>query len=100
VDRLAEQVVELGGGHAPLELGPADDGAEEPVGVEERLLPEAQVVDADDASQSHLEVAGVRVHLANGVTDDPVGVVVQVRAGGGERADDAALDERDEAALV
>ena len=34
------------------------------------------------------------------VADDAVGVVVEVGAGRGERGDDAALDERDEAALV
>ena len=46
----------------------------------------AEVVDPDHAGEPELEVAGVRVHLADGVPDDAVRVVVQVRPGGGQRA--------------
>ena len=64
-DVLAEQVVQLRRRHLLLELGLAEDGREEPVGLEERLLPEAEVVDADDAREAVLEVARVRVDLAD-----------------------------------
>ena len=99
-DVLAEPVVELGRRHALLELGSLHDGREELVGLEQRLLPEAEVVDANDAGDAILDVAGVRVDLAHAVADDAVGVVVEVRARGRDAVDDAALDERDDAALV
>ena len=99
-DVAAEQGVELRRGHLALEVRPLHQRGEEPVGVEQRLLPEAEVVDADHAREPKLEVAGVRVHLADGVADDAVGVVVEVRARRREAAQDAALDERDDAALV
>ena len=73
---------------------------EELVGLEERLFPEAEVVDADDAREAVLQVAGVGVDLADAVADDAVGVVVEVRAGRRDAVDEAALDERDEARLV
>ncbi len=59
-----------------------------------------EIVDADHAREPEREVAGVGVHLADGVADDAVGVVVEVRARGRETRDDAALDQRDQAALV
>ena len=99
-DVLPEQVVQLGRRHLLLELGLAEDGAEEAIGLEERLLPEAEVVDPDDAREAVLKVARVRVDLADGVADDAVGVVVEVRAGRRDAVDEPALDERDEARLV
>src|SRR5205085_6601191 len=50
--------------------------------------------------QAQLQIACVGVHLADGVADDAVGVMVEVRAGGRQRADDAALDQRNQATLV
>ena len=47
------------------------------VGLEQRLLVEAEIVDADDAGESVLEVAGVGLDLADAVTDDAMGVVVE-----------------------
>jgi hypothetical protein len=99
-DGLAEQVVQLRRGHALLKLRLLQDGAEQHVGLEERLLPEAEVVDADDAREAQREVARVGVDLADAVADDAVGVVVEVGAGGGDAVDEPALDERDEARLV
>ena len=95
---LAEQAVELGRRHLPLELGPAEERAEEPVGVEQRLLPEAEIVDADDAREADCRSPAFGFDLADAVADDAVGVVVEVRAGRRDAVDDAALDERDEAA--
>src|SRR5438067_1924948 len=92
--------MELWRGHAALIVGSLHERAEEPVGVEERLLPEPEIVDADDAGEPQLQIARVRVHLADRVPDDPVGVVIEVRARRGQRGDDPVLDERDEAALV
>ena len=99
-DALAEQVVELGRRHPLLKLRPAEDGREEPVGLEEGLLPEAEVVDADDSRQAVLQVAGRWIDLADAVPDDAMCVVIEVGAGRRDAVDEASLDERDEARLM
>src|SRR2546422_9027048 len=60
VDRFSEEVMKFGGGHFLLKFGPADDGREEPVGVEEGLFPEAQVIDRSEEHTSELQS---RLHL-------------------------------------
>ncbi len=49
---FSQQMVKFDRGHFPLELGPADDRREQAIGVQQRLLPETQVVDPDDPGQA------------------------------------------------
>ena len=77
----AEEKVQLGRGHALLELRATEEGGKQPVGLEEGLFPEPEVVDADDARQAVLKVPRRRVNLTDAVADDAVRIMVEVRAG-------------------
>ncbi len=92
--------MKLGRGHPFLELGPAEQRREQAVGFEQRLFPEAEVVDADDPRQPVLEIAGRGIDLTDAVPDDAVSIVIKVGPGRGDAVDEAALDERNEARLV
>ena len=96
----AEQRVELRRRHLALVVATLHQRAEEAVGIEECLLPEPQVVDADHAREAELQIPRIGIHLPNRMTDDAVCIVVQIRARRGETRHDAALDQRDQAALV
>src|SRR6516164_3961182 len=98
--RTAEEIVELGRSHSTLELRSSNDCGKQAVGVEQSLLGKAEIVDTNDPRQAERQIASVGVYLANRVADHPVRVVIEVGSGGGQRRDDAPLDQRDETALV
>jgi hypothetical protein len=89
--------VELRRGHLAAEGLPRDELAEEGIGVEEHLVGEDDVVDADDALLAQFRVVDERRPLVEREVQAEVGVVVEVRAGGDDPVDEAGLDERDDA---
>src|SRR5262249_46209118 len=81
-----------------LELGPAAQLPEELVGVEQVLVVEDDVVDADDLVLAQLQIGQTRAGLEQVHAQGVVRVVVEVRAGRDDPVDEPGLDQRDEAA--
>ena len=96
VDVFAEEVVKFVGAHGALEFAALDDLADEGVGVEQNVVVEEDVVNADDPAFAEVDVveerrAAVELHI-EAVMD----VVVEVGARGDDPVDEAGFDEGDE----
>ena len=97
---LAQQVVELVGAHHLLELRPLDDLTHEGVGVEQHVVVEEHIVDADDALIVQFHVIQERRPAVQVHVQTEVQVVVQVGTRRNDPVHIAALHQRDEAALA
>ena len=89
---LADEVVELGGAERLLERLAAAERAEEPVGAEQVLVVEDDVVDADDLVLAQSQVVEVGPGLVQVHAEGVVRVVVEVRPGGDDPVDEPGLD--------
>ncbi len=95
---LAAQEVELGRTHRALELRSRDDLAEERVGVEQHVVVEEDVVDADDALFAQFHVVGLVRALVHGQPEAEVRIVVEIGTRGHDPVHEAGFHERDDRA--
>jgi hypothetical protein len=89
--------VELGRRHRAGELRLAQHLAEEGIGLEQDVLIEQDVVDADGALLAQLDVVGPWRPGVNRVAERVVRVVIQVGPGRDDPVDEARLDQRHQA---
>jgi hypothetical protein len=92
--------VQLGGGHALLELLRLQHLGNEVVGLEQHVGVEDDVVDPDDPFLAQRHVVDVRRDPVQRESQRAVDVVVEVRSGGDDPVDEARLHEGDEGGVA
>src|SRR5271157_4554235 len=94
----ADLVVKLGSSHGPGEGLVANQLAVERIGVEQGLVVEDHVIDADHVVLPQGIVVEVGAALVHGQVEREVSVVVQIRSGGDDPVHESRLDQRNQAA--
>ena len=94
---LADQVMQFGGGHGPLREC-LEDLAQKAVGIEQHLVEEEHVVDADDARLVQIGIVELEAAAMERIVERVVNVVVEVGAGADHEVYRATLHQGDDAA--
>ena len=74
-----------------------EDLTQESIGVEEHLITEQHVVDANDAGLVEIGIAQLEAAAMQGIVEGMVDIVIEICAGGDDPVDKSCLDERHKA---
>ena len=100
----AQPVAQLGAGHLLLELGTRQHGGEETVLIEQHVLVERHVRDADGALVAQRAVVAADRDLVDRIAcvrvQAAMAVVITDRVGGAEVGDPAGFEQRDQPRLM